>query len=61
MGVANVCRPRAVLEPSDEERGALERWSRRRKSSQAVAARSGMVLACSEGLTNVAAAAPVRG
>jgi hypothetical protein len=33
MGMANVCRPGAVLELSGEERGALERWSRRRKSS----------------------------
>jgi hypothetical protein len=36
--MANVGRPKAVLELSDEERETLERWSRRRKSSQAVAA-----------------------
>jgi transposase-like protein len=45
------------LELSEEERETLERWSRRRKSSQALAARSRIVLACAEGLTNVAAAA----
>jgi transposase len=55
--MANVGRPKAVLELSGEERETLERWSRRRKSSQALAMRSRIVLACAEGLTNVAAAA----
>lgn len=55
--MANVGRPKAVLELSDEERGTLERWSRRRKSSPALAMRSRIELSCAEGLTNVAVAA----
>jgi transposase len=37
---------------SDEERGQLESWSRRRSSAQAVAERSRIVLAAAEGLKN---------
>jgi transposase-like protein len=55
--MANVGRPKALLDPSDEERGTLERWARRRKSSQALAVRSRIVLGSAEGLTNVAVAA----
>jgi hypothetical protein len=49
----------AVLE-SDEERETLERWSRWRNSSQALAMRSRIVLDCAEGLTNLVAAARCR-
>jgi transposase len=55
--MANVGRPKAVLDLSDEERGTLERWARRRNSSQALAVRSRIVLGSAEGLTNVAVAA----
>lgn len=55
--MANVGRPKALLDLSDEERETLERWARRRKSSQALAVRSRIVLGSAEGLTNVAVAA----
>ncbi len=45
-------RPKAPLELTDEEREQLARWARRRKSSQALALRSRIVLACGEGLDN---------
>ncbi len=41
---------------SDEERGTLTRWARRRKSSQALALRCRIVMACAEGKTNTAVA-----
>src|SRR5680860_1779313 len=41
-------RPKAELILSDEEREQLTRWSRRAKSSQALALRSKIVLACAE-------------
>ncbi len=37
---------------TDEEREQLTRWSRRAKSSQALALRSRIVLACADGLSN---------
>ncbi len=40
---------------SDDERQTLERWARRRASSQALALRCRIVLACAEGLSNVEA------
>jgi transposase len=43
---------RSVLDPvvlSDEERATLERWARRPKSSQALALRCRIVLACADG------------
>jgi transposase len=46
-------RPRTELVLSDDERSTLERWSRRAKSSQALALRCRIVLACAEGLSNV--------
>ena len=55
--MANVGRPKASLELTDDERETLARWARRAKSSQALATRSRIVLASSEGLTNVAVAA----
>ena len=54
--MARTGRPKAILELTDEERDQLVRWSRRVKSSQAVASRSRIVLACAEGLTNKAVA-----
>jgi transposase len=49
--------PAAVaIELTDEERTALERMARRRRSAAGLAQRCRIVLACAEGLTNVAAA-----
>src|SRR5664279_3012037 len=45
-------RTKAVLELTDPEREQLVRWERRRKSSQALALRSRIVLQCAEGLAN---------
>jgi transposase len=45
-------RPKAALVLLDEERETLERWARRRKSSQALALRSRIVLACGQGKDN---------
>src|SRR5580693_1474375 len=45
--------PKAVVVLlSDEEREQLEAWARRRKSAQALAQRSRVVLAAAEGLNN---------
>ena len=52
-------RPKAALILTDEEREQLSRWPRRRKSSQALALRSRIVLACGDGLTNKDVAALV--
>jgi len=41
-----------LLELTSQEREQLVRWARRRKSSQALALRSRIVLACAEGLNN---------
>jgi transposase len=49
-------RPKARLELDDEERAQLESWARRRKSAQALAQRSRIVLACATGATNEAVA-----
>src|SRR4051794_41895988 len=46
-------RPKAELELTDEERATLTRLSRRAKSSQALALRCRIVLACAEGLSNL--------
>ncbi len=45
------------MELTDDERMQLERWARRRKSAQALALRSRIVLACASGLTNKEVAA----
>lgn len=45
-------RPKAELVLSDEERETLGRWARRPKSSQQLALRARIVLACGRGLTN---------
>ena len=46
-------RPKAELVLTDEERETLTRLSRRAKSSQALALRCRIVLACAEGLSNL--------
>jgi transposase len=38
---------------TEDERATLERWSRRRSSSQALAERCRIVLACAEGTSNI--------
>src|SRR3954449_9470850 len=53
-------RPKAELVLTDDERAALQRWARRRKSAQALALRSRIVLACAEGLDNKQVAARER-
>jgi transposase len=58
--VARTGRPAAVIELSTAERDQLERWARRAKSSQALAARSKIVLACADGLSNGDIAADLR-
>lgn len=45
-------RPKAELVLTDEERETLTRWARRPKSSQQLALRSRIVLACGQGLAN---------
>jgi transposase len=50
--MARTGRPKAQLVLSDEERQMLARWSRRRKTSQALALRARVVLACAEGASN---------
>ena len=50
-------RPKAELILTDDEREQLLRWSRRRKSAQALALRSRIVLACADGVDNKAVAA----
>ena len=42
---------------SDGERDQLLRWSRRAKSTQALALRSKIVLACADGASNIQVAA----
>jgi hypothetical protein len=45
-------RPTVPIELSTEERETLRRWARRHSSSQALALRCRIVLACAEGGTN---------
>lgn len=47
-------RPKAELVLTDDERETLTRWARRPKSSQQLALRSRIVLACGRGLSNTA-------
>jgi transposase len=56
-------RPIPPLHLSKNEKETLERWSRRRKTAQALAFRARLILACAEGKINgeVAAAFHVRG
>ena len=51
--MARTGRPKAELVLTDEERETLTRWARRAKSSQALALRSRIVLACADGGSNV--------
>ena len=53
-------RPKAELILTDEERETLERWARRAKTSQFLALRSRIVLACGRGLTNTQVAKELR-
>jgi transposase len=55
--MARTGRPKAELVLTEEEFQTLTRWSRRAKSSQALALRSRIVLACGEGTNNVEVAA----
>ena len=50
--MARTGRPKQVLEVIDAEREQLVRWERRRKSSQALALRSRIVLECAKGHSN---------
>jgi transposase len=58
--MARTGRPKAALTLGDDEREQLLRWSRRSKSSQALALRSRIVLACAEGADNKSVAADLR-
>ncbi len=55
--MARTGRPKAPLILTDDERQTLTRWSRRAKSSQALALRCRIVLACATGATNKQVAA----
>src|SRR5512132_3232422 len=50
--MARTGRPKAKLVLTDQEQATLVGWSRRAKSSQALAQRSRIVLACAEGDAN---------
>ena len=54
--MARTGRPKAELVLTEDEREQLVRWARRRKSSQALALRSRIVLECAEGVSNTIAA-----
>jgi len=45
-------RPIPVLRLTDDEREALERWTRRPTTAQALAQRGRVILACASGRTN---------
>lgn len=58
--MANRGRPTAELVLTEEERATLTRWERRRKSSQALALRARIVLACAQGKANKQVAAELQ-
>lgn len=58
--MAKTGRPKSELVLSDEERETLRRWERRAKSSQALALRCRIVLACAEGASNTQVAQDLR-
>jgi transposase len=51
--MARTGRPKAAVILTAGERATLERWARRAKSSQVLAMRSKIVLACADGLDNL--------
>src|ERR1035437_2580443 len=55
--MARTGRPKTELTLTEDERAQLVGWSRRAKSSQALALRSRIVLACAEGADNKSVAA----
>src|SRR6266571_6904707 len=59
-GMTRTGRPKAELTLSDNERATLERWARRAQSSQAIAQRANIILACAEGYSNQETAALLR-
>ena len=50
--MARTGRPKTELTLAEDEREQLVRWARRAKSSQALALRSKIVLACAKGTDN---------
>ena len=50
-------RPLSPLDLISEEREALERWVNRRKTTQALAERARIILACATGQSNLTVAA----
>src|SRR6185436_10097080 len=53
-------RPKPPLRLSDEERETLKQWARRPKTSQALAQRARIILACADGETNTKIAERLR-
>jgi len=53
-------RPKAVLTVTDDERQKLDQWARRPKSTQRLALRARIVLACAEGRSNTEVARQLR-
>jgi transposase len=58
--MARTGRPKAKVILTAEERATLERWARRAKSSQVLAMRAKIVLACADGLDNIEIAEALR-
>jgi DNA-binding NarL/FixJ family response regulator len=53
-------RPIPVLRLTDDEREALERWTRRPTTAQALSQRARLMLACASGRTNTQVARELR-
>jgi transposase len=58
--MARTGRPKAEVTLTAAERAMLQRWARRAKSSQVLAMRSKIVLACADGMANSRIAADLR-
>jgi transposase len=58
--MARTGRPKAKVTLTADERATLERWARRAKSSQVLAMRSKIVLACADGEDNIEIAERLR-